>query len=675
MSRLPEFNDMNTLEHLTSSDYCEKRNQIVWTSDKKAGIHLKNIETEEVQTIGGHLLAPVSARYSPDGSSILFIAVEPGIGRNLYVYDDSKGGIFRITDLSIPIMDPVWSPKGDRILFAAPVTECGGRSEEDTDNRVNELDDAIVIEDFGYKFDGAGYAKQTGKMHLFVCNLIQDESFGGYLTQNSSEITRLTSGDADYLHGSWMPDGQRVLCISDCFRSKAESLGYDLLTIDCVTGEKKQISHDLWMVSYPNPMRPAAMPDGKSVLMGVLQDVSPEDDEQGYPEVYLYQIYVEEDRAECIQEPDENCYQCVQFPYNAGVRSGMDMLQIDEDGKNAWFFAGWQGQCRLYRLPLTGKKEHAETAAGGEFVCRGMSRIRNGKAVVAVTKPDEPETLYLYDGTSMKPVLRSAEEYRKQTVFSKSVSLVTKTSDGEDIVHGFFYPPLTDALAKNGKYPAVLYIHGGPHPFYTYGFDLEHQCLAAQGYAVFCCNPRGCSGYGAKHQEYTAAVDGRAYEDIMTFTDLVLEKFDYIDPERIGVTGGSYGGYMAATIAEHTDRFAAYIMQRGSFSDPILYASSDMVLSGRGFDAFEEYLLQLISQAPVSYAEKIQNPVLILQGMDDLRVPVENSHQMFTALKDIHPDLPVRLALFPDTPHDQPQDPELNLAYRKEMLDWFGRYL
>ena len=225
------------------------------------------------------------------------------------------------------------------------------------------------------------------------------------------------------------------------------------------------------------------------------------------------------------------------------------------------------------------------------------------------------------------------------------------------------------------KYPTVLYIHGGPHPFYTYGFTMEHQCLAAEGFGVIFCNPRGSSGYGMKHQNVKRSMDGSAYTDCLQFVDEACRRFDWIDADRIGVTGGSYGGYMTNYIATHSERFKAYVSQRSVVNDLIGYASSDMQGSSKEYKSFEEFMVNSLKSSTVSYAERVNKPFLILHGMEDLRTPVYGAHQLYTALKDLHPELPVRMVLFPHVAHDQPSDPGQLRIYFEELAGWFKKYL
>lgn len=221
----------------------------------------------------------------------------------------------------------------------------------------------------------------------------------------------------------------------------------------------------------------------------------------------------------------------------------------------------------------------------------------------------------------------------------------------------------------------ILYIHGGPHPFYTYAVDLEMQAFAANGFAVLYCNPRGSTGYGWAHQNWGDARCREPFDDCMDFVDGALRRFAWLDESRLGVTGGSYGGYMTNYIATHSSRFRAYVCQRGLFNDQILYASSDETGSSAGYLDFRQFLQESLEKSAVAYAERIWAPYLILHGADDCRTPVEGAVQMYSALRDVHPELPVKLVLYPHTGHSQPQSRDLLLSYYEEMLHWFRTYL
>ena len=657
--KLPQFRDIPAFERLTSGDYCAARNLICYSSSVLKGVRLKDLTTGEEKTVTANGGGEGSVRFTPDGSGVLFVS-STSAGRQVYRYDIETQAVTQLTKSDVPVIDPVMSPDGTKILFASPVS--AGTAADYSAEKVNDLDDSLVIEDFGYKFDGMGYITPDDHMHLFVA----DAATGA--------CTRLTEGVCDFLHHNWSADSRHAVCISDCSRSKAEGLGYDLMKIDTGTREVTQLSHDMWIVSYPNPMRPVVTPDGKYAVTGVLDPSQGFDNDDTYPEVYLYKFAMDGSGAEPIFEQSETCYQCVQFPYNAGCGWGMEKLQLSEDGQYAYFMSGWQGRGNLYRVPLAGGK--AELVRGGKQICNGISRISGGRLMAACSRSDTPEEYLILDaqsGAVLQCAKRSAEQYLAETEVSAAEDFCFDTNDGKGRVHGFVLPPMNRLPGK--KYPAIVYIHGGPHPFYTYGFTPEHQCFAAQGFAVIYCNPRGSSGYGWAHQGYIQSVDGTAYRDILQLVDEATTRFDWIDPDRIGVTGGSYGGYMTNYIATHSDRFKAYVTQRSISNDLIAYASSDMQGSSRKWTSYEQFMLDKITSSTVAYAERINRPFLILHGDADMRTPVEGAHQLFTALKDIHPELPVRLVVYPHLNHDQPSDPAQQQHYYNEMVSWFKKYL
>jgi acylaminoacyl-peptidase len=195
--------------------------------------------------------------------------------------------------------------------------------------------------------------------------------------------------------------------------------------------------------------------------------------------------------------------------------------------------------------------------------------------------------------------------------------------------------------------------------------------------AVIFCNPRGSSCYGSAHESNAAAFDGRAMNDLLQFVKEACNRYDFIDSERLGVTGGSYGGYMTNWITSHSKVFKAAVTQRSIANELIEYASADMAGSSQGFVNFEDFMVQEIEKSSVAYAEQIDIPFLILHALGDMRCPVEHAHQLFTAVKDTHPDLPVRMVLFPHGNHEMNNNGRMShrMRHYTEMIRWFENYL
>lgn len=664
--RLPAFEDLLELEHLNGGDYCAERNLVCFASDKTDGIILRRLldgqDFADVRiTAGGR--GESAPAFSRDGRKLLFLSAIEG-GRQIFVYDIDKATLCQVTSISGAAMDPQWSPDGKRILFSM-IT--GGANKTKAETVEAHDDDAVIIEDFGYKFDGMGFIRPDTHWHLFT------------VSAEGGEPVLLTSGEYDYLHAAWSPDSKSIVCVGNCFRDRKESIGYDLLLInaDDEPGKLTRLTKDYWIVSYPNPLRPIFTPDGSGVIAGVLNPEYANDDdaENGYPECFLFKFDVKSGEGKQIFIQDESCYQCVQFPYNAGCGRGLDKLQIDETGRFVYFVSGWQGQGNLYCLDLEGDG-HARLIWGGKQVCHGISRVQKGRVMAARARSAVPESYEILEantGELLRTAVQSAKDLIATAWLSEPNDFFFRTLDGESSVHGFVMPPQERKAGK--KYPAILYIHGGPHPFYTYGLTMEFQLLAAQGFAVLYCNPRGSSGYGWTHENYQRSIDGSAYYDLLQFVDEAARRYDWIDADRVGVTGGSYGGYMTNYMATHSKRFKAYVSQRSISNDLIMYANSDMQGKSIDYKSYEDFMADKLKESAVSYAERVDRPILLLHGQDDYRTPVEGAHQFYVALKDLHPELPVKMVIYPHTGHEQPSDPRLLRHYYNEMTSWFKKYL
>lgn len=702
--RAPQFEDCLKLERFTGGDYHEKKNLLCYASSQSEGIILKNLDTKEQKKITAKGKDEGNPAFSPDGTHMLFLSAGQN-GRQLYLYDLKTEHVRPLTSLSGSVSEPIWSPDSRWILFASCVSQ--------KTVTIRHYDEAYIIEDLYYKFDGRGYIPPDDRQQLYVVSV------------TDGTVIQITDDSTDYLHANWSPDSQSVVCVSDRFRKTKESLGYDLVLIEHATEQPtmRRLSKDVTVVSYPNPIRPVFTPDGSAVIAGILDMESEEFQSIGYPHVYLWKFDSATGEGIRIFEPHGDCYQCVQFPYNAGCGWGMEKLQVSDDGNYVYFVSGWQAQCCLYRLKLntvssrTGVRNpaasadaipdheyypvHAQKVLSGKAVHHGIGKIQNQKMLIARAEPALPEAYYVLDtsneypaelisdtqltctaasdtfltagGAVMKKVAQSAETLLSEVEFTCPQDFSVPTLDGESHIHGWVYEPFH--RNPDRKYPAFLYVHGGPHPFYTYGFTIEHQCFAAAGFGIILCNPRGSSGYGPVHQTFSRAQDGSAYYDCLQFIDESVRRNNWIDGDRIGVTGGSYGGYMTNYMATHSKRFKAYITQRCVSNDVIMYGSSDMHASSRSFKTFEDFMLESLKNSPVSYAENIDRPFLILQGEEDYRTPMENAHQLFVAIKDIHPDLPVKLIVYPHVSHDQPSHPKQLMHYYREMTEWFRTYL
>ena len=229
-------------------------------------------------------------------------------------------------------------------------------------------------------------------------------------------------------------------------------------------------------------------------------------------------------------------------------------------------------------------------------------------------------------------------------------------------------------------------IHGGPFTQYGNRFFDEFQVFARAGYVVLFANPRGSSGYSEAEARAIRGpiADGPGwgtvdYEDLMAVVDTALERFDFCDPERLGVIGGSYGGYMTSWITSHTDRFKAACSERAVNNWHSMHGSSDMGWVFKGYFgafAFEEGATDAyLKHSPITYVQNINTPMLILHSESDLRCPIEQAEQLFTALRLLERD--VEFVRFPAEGHELSRSgsPRHRCQRFEIILDWFERKL
>jgi acylaminoacyl-peptidase len=250
-----------------------------------------------------------------------------------------------------------------------------------------------------------------------------------------------------------------------------------------------------------------------------------------------------------------------------------------------------------------------------------------------------------------------------------------KGADGWE-VDGFFMKPAGWEAGK--KYPVILTIHGGPAG--QYGFDWYHefQVYASRGWAVFFTNPRGSTGYGEKFERGIELNWGaKDYDDVMAGVDAILAKYSWIDRERLGVTGGSYGGFLTNWIVGHTNRFKAAVTLR-SLSN---FISDDGTRDGAyghaddfNGDIFEKTELYW-DRSPLKYAKNVKTPTLVLHSDNDFRVPIEQGEQWFRALR--HFGVPSEIVFFPRENHNLTRtgEPKHLVESIKWQVYWFDRYL
>ena len=375
-------------------------------------------------------------------------------------------------------------------------------------------------------------------------------------------------------------------------------------------------------------------------------------------------------RAIMAEDDDTVCHGLNPFPTNR-TEYGINGPYCRLSGDELVFVSGFKGRGILCTVKVDGSGR-AELLREGDTDIQAFDIAGEGTLVYLMSTLRTPAELYLKRPGGDEKRLTDANPWLAEYELPETEEFWIPSKDGKAELQVWLLHPAGQTEGR--LYPAVLYIHGGPECMYNASYWHEFHALAAAGMAVIYTNPRGSVGYGRAFCAGGIAWKQEAMEDLESAVEACTAR-GFIDRKRIGATGGSYGGYMVNYMAAHCKRFKAYVTQRSVSNELITYASSDMQGCSRPYKSFEDFLIDKLKNSTVSYAEKIDRPFLILHGTEDLRVPVENAHQLFVAIKDTHLELPVKMALYPHTAHGQPELPSQRRHYYGQLLDWFVKYL
>lgn len=298
-----------------------------------------------------------------------------------------------------------------------------------------------------------------------------------------------------------------------------------------------------------------------------------------------------------------------------------------------------------------------------------------GKFYAVVLKPTQAQELYRLEETGWVPVSHFNTELCARYSLQKPKRLAFPHSLG---MEGFVLLP--DDYDPSQKYPAILDIHGGPRTVYGQVLYHEMQYWAALGFIVFFCNPRGGDGRGDAFADIRGQYGGPDYDDLMAFTDAVLKAYPAIDPERLGVTGGSYGGFMTNWIIGHTQRFKAAATQRSIMNWTSFYGTSDIgfyfATDQCGTDTFSQAgFAKMWEHSPMKYINSVSTPTLIIHSDEDYRCPLEQAMQLYVGLKDRGID--TEMYIFKGENHELSRSGKPRARTRRltAIADWMCRYL
>ena len=340
------------------------------------------------------------------------------------------------------------------------------------------------------------------------------------------------------------------------------------------------------------------------------------------------------------------------------------------EGNTLYYTAAHRTGTRLIALQKDGTGT-ALVDGEGSIDCLA---VHSGRVLAVAMRGLRLQELYRLDGKDLTRLSDLNEAIHSNKALSAPMPLAAQGKEGT--VEGFVMAPI--GYEEGKTYPAILNIHGGPKGTFGSVFFHEMQWWANEGYFVFYCNPRGGDGRGNAFADIRGKYGTIDYSDLMDFTDAVLAAYPQIDPNRVGVTGGSYGGFMTNWIIGHTKRFAAAVSQR-SISNWI--SKSNTTDIGFSFNADQQQSTawdnheKLWWHSPLKYADQCVTPTLFLHSDQDYRCWMAEALQMFTGIR-LH-GVPSRICLFHGENHELSRGgkPRHRARRLEEMLAWFDRYL
>ncbi|HYL64794.1 MAG TPA: S9 family peptidase [Candidatus Methylomirabilis sp.] len=580
-----------------------------------------------------------SPRWSPDGKTLAIISTrsaEPSTGDapkpQIYLLPMAAGGeAVPLTKLKNGAQSYQWSPEGSRIVLVSSSGPLDGIPPADRRSDVRHYSH------IDYKFNDTGWFDDK-RRHLWVVNVP-----GG-------DAKQITEGqDWNDTDPQWSPDGTRIAFVSDrTGKAYDDSRNTDVWVIPASGGSLTKIS------DHPfEDESPRWSPNGKQILF------------TGQIERHQFRkLYLADSAGGSASHLAVN---------------GLDLIPAELHWSSpgfVFFSSGVKGETHIFRADLSAHS-FAPITSGPRGVHTFDVNESSGKIIYLANDFQHLDDLYVanLDGSAERQLTHVNAELSSHLELQPVERLSYKSTDGWAI-EGFFVKPLGWQADK--KYPMILVIHGGPEGMFGVDWYQEFQVYAAKGYAVFFCNPRGSTGYGEKFERGEINNwGGMDYQDIMAGVDAALKQYPWVDPNNLGVTGGSYGGYMTNWIVSHTNRFKAavtlrsvsnFISDDGTRDGP--YGHEDY-FKGFLFDDFDQYW----DASPLKYARSVKTPTLILHSDNDYRVPLEQGEQWFRALQ--HYGVPSEIVIFPRENHNLTRtgEPKHLVESLNWQLYWFDRYL
>ena len=576
-------------------------------------------------------------RWSPDGKYLSFQAARNDGKSQLWALNRLGGEAQQLTEVRQGISSYDWSPDGTRLLLSVRDPKPEDLIEdEDKRKREKEKPQPWVIDRLQFKRDNIGYLDRR-RSHLYVFDL------------ESKKLTQITSGDYDDRGPAWSPDGKLVAFVSNRTDEPDGNSNSDIWIVSADNTDQGKTL--LQLTSNPgSDSDPAWSRDGKWIAYVTVTQ----------PEILWYatnHLAVISSQGGSPRLLTESLDRNVNSP------------RFAPDGQSIYFQLEDSAEVHLARIGVSG--DNLERVVSGPRSIGSYSMGPEGRIALMNSEPHIPNEVFLHSpGSPLQQLTHSNDKLMAELDLAEVENIHFKSADGTDIEGFLLKPPGYD---PKFRYPTLLSIHGGPVSQYDFGFSFNAQLLAAHGYVVVMCNPRGSSGYG---QEFSMGIyqawGQKDFQDVMAAVDYAIRQ-GIADPDRMGVGGWSYGGILTNYVITQTDRF------KGAISG----ASEVLYVANYGHDHYQRQWEQELGLpwenrelweklSPFNSVEKIVTPTLIMCGEKDWNVPVLNSEQLYQALRRL--GRTTQLVVYPGEHHGI-RRPTFQKDRLERYLGWYDRWV
>ncbi|MDX1480255.1 MAG: S9 family peptidase [Woeseiaceae bacterium] len=615
------IDDLGAIEPVGRPELSPDGSRAAYAFDDR--IHVVPVDGGKPRAVTSAASSASSPRWSRDGDALYFLSDRDGSTQVWMLALDAFGEAEQVTRLERGVDRIEFSPDESRLLLSFDV-------ESGVEPDSNEEAQPWVIDRLQFKEDaGDGYLTDWPQDELHVLDVA------------SGDLRRLTEDRYSESYAAWSPDGREIVFVSNRDADPDRTYANDLWAIPAAGGKIRRVTNDARVESSP-----AYSPDGRTIAY-----LSAEDGVYGIRQLALVDAAGGEPRI-----------------LSAGLDRWITDFRFSADGN--WIYVRFDNHGGSHLARIRVRDGEIERLIEGERSVTAFDVDRRGNAVVRLSNANDAQDLYRRQGARLQRLTdANAEFFATRRLGAKTKS--DYTLDDGTIVETFITVP--PGYEAGTRLPAVLKIHGGPVGQFSWGYDFGTQFLAANGYVVLEPNPRGSTGRGQAFIRAIRETWGITdYPDVIGAVDHAIE-LGYADPDRLAVTGYSYGGYMTNVVITRSDRFDAAASGAGH----------SHIIANYGHDIYQKWYnweLGLPATNRESYnrlsplldADRVTTPTIFLGGREDWNVPILSAELFYQALRTRGID--TRLVVYPDSHHGG-WDERFEKDYLERVVAWFGRHV